>query len=323
MDWIWITFVIIIFLYLVILVGSYVVFFHITLAPEKRGYDWTYTMSPKFIGLQPGKDYQEFFLPVKDNQFGDNKQQTIHLHTLYLPPKKGAKKGTANIVLAHMFQRRKEQILGLALSLNRLGHGVVLFDFRAHGLSTAQINGISSDKLTDLQALLHWLEQKEAQEPHGKKGKTSKRKTILHGFSMGASVSLRAAATLKGIDGVILDSPYLNMTEMLRHHIRHKYKLPASLILRPQFWLTKALWGIQLDDHFEQEVQILIAQKLPALLIYGDRDHVVPVKQQEQMLQRLAGHAQTWVCADSGHYGCFFKHYEEYMMRVQNFIGSL
>lgn len=316
MDWLWLSLVAIIFIYIVILLGSYAVFFRNTLAPQKSGYDWTYTMSPRFLGLQPQKDYQEFFLPVPGNN-----QQSIHLHTLYFPPKGKRKKGSANIILAHMFQRRKEQILGLALSLNRLGHGVVLFDFRAHGLSTAQVNGISSDKLGDLQAVLQWLKEKEAEESPG--SKETRRKTVVHGFSMGASVSLRAAATLEGIDGVILDSPYLNMTEMLKHHIRRKYKLPASLILPIQFYLTQVLWGIRLDDHFEREVQTLIAQKFPTLLIYGDRDHVVPLKQQEQMLERFAGHAQTWVCSDSGHYGCFFHHYEEYMAAIQKFILAL
>ncbi len=318
MDWIYpglIFLGILLGLYIALLVFSFVLLYKKTLSPTKRGYEWSFVLSFQHLGFVQDQDFQEFFISVP------SKGTEINLHTIYLPP--GSKQNELSeytVVLSHMFQRRKENLLGVGLSLHKMGYGVVLYDFRGHGLSTPCVNSLADDKHPDLAAIIDWIKKNVYPK--------SKPKIILHGFSMGASVSLRAGASIAGIVAVILDSPYLDIRQVLAYHIRRKFKLPASILLPVHTWLVKMLWGFSLTDNFHADIKALAQKQIPALLIYGKNDHVVPQTQQQQMRQWFSEHNnstdfQVWLCEHSGHYGCFFQNPDQYAQKIGIFLKSM
>ena len=96
-------------------------------------------------------------------------------------------------------------MLGLTRDLVRRGVGVLTFDLRAHGESQGSRVSIGHEERTDLQGAIDYLEAR---------GIARDRIGVL-GFSLGAVISILAAAEERGLAGLVLDSPFASLMEMV------------------------------------------------------------------------------------------------------------
>lgn len=104
---------------------------------------------------------------------------------------------------------------------------------------------------------------------------------VVHGRSLGSGVAVQVAA-VRPARCVVLTSPFLSALEVAREQYRW---LPVSLLLRHPF------------DSAARAPSI----KVPALILMGTADTLVPMAQSQQLAKLWGGPAQTEVFDGFGH----------------------
>jgi uncharacterized protein len=180
------------------------------------------------------------------------------------------------VVLVHGLWDSWEQMAGLGRDLHRLGYDVLLFDLRGHGESDPSRVSMGRRERGDLRAVLGWARGE---------GFAPERIGWL-GQSMGASALLMEAARNQNIRVVVIDSPFGNLPELLDRQLARHSHLPR--VFNPGILTVAHLaFGVRTDDL----VPIRSARSWgdrPLLLIHGEADTTVPVRQARQ-IARAAG----------------------------------
>ncbi len=134
----------------------------------------------------------------------------------YLP----ARTHAVNIVLTHGLFRSRYEMLARGLELWRAGYGVLLYDLRRHGASSAEFSTIGYDERHDVEAALAFVRHRAPGQ-----------RLVLMGVSMGAAATLLAAAEQpneQDIIGIIAESSFLSFADTVRHHVSLIHSLPAE-----------------------------------------------------------------------------------------------
>ena len=127
-----------------------------------------------------------------------------------------------NIVLAHGFQSCKEFVSSIIDMLPE--YNILLFDFRAHGKSGGRFRTLGCHEYKDLFAAVDFLKDKT------KPNKAFSRKLPLYiiGISMGGAVAIDALAKRQDLcDGLVVDSSFSNLEDVVYNAFRVKAGLPA------------------------------------------------------------------------------------------------
>ena len=132
------------------------------------------------------------------------------------------KNPVGNVVLAHGFQSCKEFVSSIIDMLPE--YNVLLFDFRAHGKSGGRFRTLGCHEYKDLFAAVDFLKDKT------KPNKAFSRKLPLYiiGISMGGAVAIDALAKRQDLcDGLVVDSSFSNLEDVVYNAFRVKAGLPA------------------------------------------------------------------------------------------------
>lgn len=116
--------------------------------------------------------------------------------------------GAGAIILMHGLGAARRQMLGRARFLNRVGYGVLLFDFGAHGESTGQQQvtfGFLESR--DAVAALAWLRARVPNESIG-----------VIGISMGGAATLLAQPPLE-VDAMVIEETYPTIEEAVANRL--------------------------------------------------------------------------------------------------------
>lgn len=220
---------------------------------------------------------------LASDAFRAKAEDGTELDGIVLQPK-GLKEGEAprgTILFCHAAQFNREfnlpQVVFLALS----GFRVVLFDYRGCGLSTGARTEI--DALgTNARAVLDWLDA----SPY------AARKVILFGQGVGADAALQLYdAAPERIAGLILESAYDRRSR----------------------W-AKDRWGPVLGDFAAhclsgftapEPADVLARIKVPALLIYPEKDAFVRKAGRERMAAALPAGDPAWTVPGAKYLGIF------------------
>lgn len=125
----------------------------------------------------------------------------------FYPPEK---KSSPGVLLLHMMRKDRHSWKELAPALQEAGYGVLAFDLRGHGETRKGATKVSYqelgqsefvDMVYDVAAAKSWLERD---------GRVDTKNLALIGASIGANVSLQAAATDSDVKLVVLLSPGIN-----------------------------------------------------------------------------------------------------------------
>lgn len=169
--------------------------------------------------------------------------------------------------------------------------GVVSFDFRGHGRSGGR-STVGDLEIHDIEAAVAWARSR---------GHT---RIATVGFSMGASVVVRHAALVGGVDAVAaISGParwyYRGTTPMRRVHWvieRRTGRLFSRVVLRTR--IADEGWDPIPPAPHEVVEKI---SPTPLLVVHGDADAYFPVEHAHQLFEAAGEPKELWLEAGFGH----------------------
>lgn len=159
---------------------------------------------------------------------------------------------------------------GLYEDLGQLGVAFLAADYPGYGLSTGRPS--EEGLLATGDAAVAWARERHPGRP-----------VIVCGWSLGAALSLATAARRPGeVQGVAVLSPWTSLADVARHHF------PPLLV--------RALLRETYDS-------LAAARRLtvPALVIHGEVDDLIPAEQGRRIAEALAGEARWVPVPGAGH----------------------
>jgi pimeloyl-ACP methyl ester carboxylesterase len=196
------------------------------------------------------------------------------------------------IVVAHGFTQswHRPGVWQVMRRLNRFG-GVVSFDFRGHGRS----GGAST--LGDRE-----IQDVDVAVAHARELGYTRIATV--GFSMGASIVLRHAGLIGGVDAVVsVSGPgrwhYRGTKPMRRVHFAIEYRL-GRLFARTflDTRISSGRWDPVPVPPADAAAKIA---PTPLLIVHGDQDAFFPVDHAEQLYAAANDPRELWIVPGFGH----------------------
>jgi pimeloyl-ACP methyl ester carboxylesterase len=201
--------------------------------------------------------------------------------------------GDLAIVVAHGFTLhwRRPNVWRIANRLNAYGAGVIVFDFRGHGRSGG-LSTLGDREIKDLDVAAAWARQLGYQ------------RVAALGFSMGASVALRHAGLIGGVDAVVsVSGPgrwyYRGTERMRRMHLAVEHRL-GRMVTRQ--WLKT-----RVSPHGWKPVPVPPAEAaakiapVPLLIVHGDKDLYFPPEHARQLYIAANDPKELWLLPGMGH----------------------
>jgi fermentation-respiration switch protein FrsA (DUF1100 family) len=196
------------------------------------------------------------------------------------------------VVVAHGFTLswQRPAVWRIANRLNRMA-GVITFDFRGHGRSGG-LSTLGDREIADLEVAVAWARE------------LGYRRIATVGFSMGASIVLRHAGLIGGLDAVVsVSGPgwwYYRGTEPMRRvHFAVEHRLGRFVTRR---WLKTRIspegWKLVPVPPAEAAAQIA---PIPLLIVHGDQDHYFPPEHARQLYLAAREPKELWVLPGMGH----------------------
>lgn len=258
------------------------------------------TETPADYGI---KAYQDVIFPTSDG---------VTLSGWWLPVKG---KPTGTVLLTHGVFRNRQQVLGRAVFLSKMGYQVLLFDQRGNGQSGPSPVSGGVLEANDFLAAEGFL-----------KGRNQLAKPVIFfGFSMGAMSALRAGVKAPEIDAIIADSPLANLKSYVsRRTIGGAFtSLPGFLpqCLKDYDQLT----GLTLT---EKDLDLIpVVEQLgqtPVLYLTGQGDDLAKSNEVQQLFQHTpAHHRRLAFLPEASHEETYQKYPMIYEKLVKEFLTDL
>lgn len=200
-------------------------------------------------------------------------------------------------------------MLGLTRDLVRRGVGVLTFDLRAHGESQGSRASIGYEERTDLQGAIDYLEAR---------GIPRDRIGVL-GFSLGAVITILAAAEVRGLAGLVLDSPFASLMEMVYRETSKRNGVPR-FFLPGMMLMGRVLYGVDLSS--VRPLEAVQRVDCPLLFIHGEQDAMVAPSNSARLYEAAVADKDIWLAPDARHAQSYNTLPVEYVDRVVGFFGS-
>ncbi len=182
---------------------------------------------------------------------------------------------------------------GIAPIYNQLGINLLVADYRGYGASGGRptFTDMVKDAVTIFDYVYHNL------PPDGREYSW-----YVMGRSLGSISALELAAKFPGkLKGLIIESGFISVTRLIDH-----LGLPSPGDLTPLEEKSRRLVG---------------SIKLPALVIHGERDRLVPLEQGKDLYETLGTEQKEFqVIPRADHNDIMFVDSEKYMQAVEKFI---
>jgi fermentation-respiration switch protein FrsA (DUF1100 family) len=196
------------------------------------------------------------------------------------------------IVVAHGFTLswQRGNVWRVANRFNQTA-GVVTFDFRGHGRSGG-LSTLGDREINDLDVAIAYARE------------LGYRRIAAVGFSMGASVVLRHAGLIGGLDAVVsVSGPgrwYYRGTERMRWVHRAVERRAGRYVTRR--WLNTRIspagWKLIPVPPAEAAAKI---SPVPLLIVHGDKDLYFPAEHARQLYMAAREPKELWLLPGMGH----------------------
>ena len=196
------------------------------------------------------------------------------------------------VVLAHGFTLswQRPAIWRVATRLNKVG-GVVIFDFRGHGRSGG-LSTLGDREIKDLDVAVAYARE------------LGYRRIVTVGFSMGASIAVRHAGLIGGVDAVVsVSGPgwwyYRGTKPMRRVHWAVERRM-GRLVTRT--WLNTRVSPVRWDpDPLPPAEAAARIAPVPLLVVHGDQDVYFPPDHAQQLYDAAREPKELWIVPGFGH----------------------
>ncbi len=206
--------------------------------------------------------------------------------------------------------------IGALTRVQPLLHAVsraVMWDLRGHG-DAPGTSRLGTREVDDLCELI-------AQVTAG--GRDTPERVVLFGWSLGAGVSIAAAAREpRGVVQVIAEAPYRLAITPARNVLRGM-GLPKGLSTRAAFWLLGLDFGVGPSWRGFDRAALALRLRVPLLVIHGDMDDVCPVED-ARSINDAAARGQTIRVRGAGHHSLWTTPTmtDQFLARVLATLGS-
>ena len=214
------------------------------------------------------------------------------------------------VVIAHGHGGGKHDMLGIGSGLWRAGNNVLVFDFRGRGESDAWPHTLAHREVDDMLLALRYAKERVPDIQLGAMG-----------FSMGAAVTLLAAAREPAVRAVCADSPFASAADVVSNGIRALYHIPPAPILAAADLTIAARYGYRITRVRPIDAAAQLAPR-PLLLIHGTGDTLIPVSQAHQIFEAAREPKELWLVEGVEHCGAYFADRREYVRRVAAFFDQ-
>jgi len=219
----------------------------------------------------------------------------------------------ATIVIAHGYGGNKAGCLDYAEFLHKASYNLLLFDFRAHGESEGNWTSNGYYESDDIIAAVNYLKENFS---------TYAEKIGVLGISMGGKAAIIASAKTEEIDAVVADSAPAGFIESmnLRERVGMKSSKVISLFVIED--LVSYLYELQtgISEDRNKALNYVDRMNSAMLIIHGDKDGIVPVKDAYLLYERAKGPKSIWIVNNTGHHGAHQWHRVEYEGNVIRFF---
>ncbi len=211
----------------------------------------------------------------------------VPIDAIHLP-----RDGGLAVVLAHGFTNswQRHGVWKIATWLNR-AHGVVTFDFRGHGRSGG-LSTMGDREIKDLDVAVAYARE------------LGYRQVAAVGFSMGASVVVRYAGLVGGLDAAVsVSGPgrwYYRGTKQMRRVHWAVERRAGRLVTRTWLKTRVSSTGWNPVPVPPAEAAPLIAPT-PFLIVHGDADSYFPLEHAHQLYEAAQEPKELWVVPGFGH----------------------
>jgi pimeloyl-ACP methyl ester carboxylesterase len=195
-------------------------------------------------------------------------------------------------IVAHGFTLswQRPAVWRVATRLNRLG-GVVSFDFRGHGRSGG-LSTLGDRETRDLDVAVRYARELGYQ------------RIAVVGFSMGASIAVRYAGLVGGLDAVVsVSGPghwYYRGTERMRR-VHWAVERRSGRLVTRRFLKTRISSGRWDPVPMPPDEAAALIAPTPLLIVHGDQDLYFPTYHAHQLHDAAAEPKDLWIVPGFGH----------------------
>lgn len=208
------------------------------------------------------------------------------------------------VISLHGHRGARHHSVGIGAALWRRGANVLLFDHRGRGSSEGESLSLGYFELRDAAAAVDYALSRAPEVPLG-----------LIGYSMGAAVSLLAAARGGRIGAVVADSPFASERALMRNLLKKRLGPPGPLIaaLAERF--------LPYDQGAVQPLQEVdnIAPRA-TMFIHGLSDATCDPQDSLKLYEAAGEPKELWLLEGAGHCDAYFVDRAVYCERVAAFF---
>lgn len=216
--------------------------------------------------------------------------------------------------------------LTYANGLREAGFDLFTFDFRNHADSQSDptyspLQWVSDREVTDLRAVLDYLETRPDRDPAG---------IALFGLSRGGGTALVLAASSPRVWGLITDGAFPTRGTMMAYiHRWAEIYVGSPLIWRrmPRWMFAFAGWTGRVSSQWRSGRSYPSLERAaarlgprPWLLIHGEKDVYIGPEIALELFQYASGPKQSWVVPGAKHNRCCEADPAEYRDRIVAFL---
>lgn len=288
----------------------YLVDYALKSAPEShrknwgKAMDWYPELKPWLDSIKTEGAWSDTFAIMPDG---------LRAHAVCIKSRK-AEGRTA--VVVHGYTNNSIDMLHIARIYNKEMHyNVVLPDLHGHGLS--QGDDIQMGWFDRLD-VLKWIDL--APKMFSTVGDSMR--LVVHGISMGAATTMCVSGehTPDYVKCFVEDCGYTSAWDEFAHELRGRFSLPEFPLLYTASWLTQAKYGWSFKE--ASPLKQVAKCKKPMFFIHGDKDTFVPTWMVYPLYEAKPQPKQLWIASGSEHAFAYRDHREEYIKKVEAFVGK-
>jgi pimeloyl-ACP methyl ester carboxylesterase len=207
--------------------------------------------------------------------------------------------------------RSADNLVELASRVAAQGYGVLMFDLRCHGSSEGELISAGYFERFDLLGAFDFLVDRGLPPEH----------IGVLGVSMGAAVSVLAAADEPAICALVVDSPYARASDLIAQETASKTDIPewmAPVFLPGVKILALALHGIDIGALVPEEA--VRSLKYPILIIHGTGDTRIPSDHGERIHKAAHRDSNIWLVPEVDHVDAYITYPDEYVDRILDYF---
>lgn len=192
------------------------------------------------------------------------------------------------------------------------GYGALLFDLRNHGESDGRVTTLSNHEIKDVLAAYNFLTNQQRIQPD---------RIVVFGQSMGGATSIRSMPQLPQARGLIIDTAYTSMHDVVADGVRST-GVPPLFIDDLILLIANVLSGSNLYQARPIDVIADIAPR-PILFIHGTADATIPVQHIYDLHEAAADPKDLLIIDGAGHVIAYQTDPDAYSERVLRFLDEI